>query len=97
VGTFQPADIGQVECTNDIGSDSSLLVVFTPVHVRSSCLTSTVESVRWLVLFDLTEHGFSVFETRSGSFDLLALSLEHLNQSATDPSSRSKDEYSVLL
>ena len=63
VNSLHVAEIGDVEGTNDVGTNRFRLVVFAPVNVGSSCNSSRHENVRRLDLVELCLHRFSVFDS----------------------------------
>ena len=91
------ADISHVQGSNDVTADSLSLVVLTPVHVGATSHTSGVEHMSRLVLLDLSLNSFSVVGSGIGDMESLALSLEELNELATDPSVLTEQKVHLLI
>lgn len=86
------ADIGQVDRSDNVGSDCSLLVVLAPIDIWTSSASSTVEDVGWLDLLNFGNDSLTVLHADSCGGDLLALLLEECLQVTSNPSFTTPDE-----
>lgn len=94
VNTAREAQIGQIQSSNDVGTDRVLFMVLTPVDIGSSGAASTVQDVSRPDLFQFCLDGFSILHTDRGHVNLLALALQHLFEVAGDPAFATPDEES---
>lgn len=64
--------IGQVNGTDNVVPDGILLVVLTPIDVRSPSRSSGVEDVGWLVFVELGNDCLTVLHANGCAEDLLS-------------------------
>src|SRR5690606_9765061 len=61
MNSLKEASIREIQCSNDIAPNSSLLVVLAPVDIGTSRATSTVQNMGWLDLIKNTNNLFTTF------------------------------------
>lgn len=86
VNALQEAGIGQVECADDIVSDSVLLVILAPIDIWAAGGSSSVEDVCRLDSLQLGNDSLAVLHAHSGRVNLLSCDMldlwESLRQSS---------------
>lgn len=76
VNTLQVANIGQVQCSDNIASNRLLLVVLAPIDVGASSAASTVKNMSWLDFFNFCNDRFPILHANSGGVNFLSLAFE---------------------
>lgn len=95
VDALEEAAVGQVQCANDVGAHSLLLVVLTPVDIGPSCAAGSIEDVGRLDALELSDDGLAVLHANRGCVYFLALFFENRLQVAGHPALATPDEEAV--
>lgn len=90
--TSEIAHVRQAQHADDVTPDGLLLVILTPVYVRSPGTAGTVEDPCGLDSFNLFNHAFSILHSDGGRMDNLTLSFKHVLKVTSDPAPAAPDE-----
>ena len=91
------ATICEVQGADGVAPNGGLLVVLTPVDIRSAGAAGTIENMGGFRTLQFSEDSFAIFHADRSCLDLLALTEQELIQLTSYPSLSTPNQERVLI